>query len=165
MLEGCGFRLRKLHNEGGTLYFPGRSHMFYCQQTEVRDWMPGRLDIGHSLELIPGLFSNLSSAHFRDPLMCRFLGPRPLQHVSIDTTRRGITMDEAVELFDILGQSAQTLVELRFITECPSSMPGDRSWWTPIDIIGIIAERLPRLEALNYCETVSTLDVSILSYM
>jgi hypothetical protein len=160
MLEGCKFRLRTLHNEGDTLYYPGRSPDFFLQQSELRDWMPGRLGIGYELHMLPNLFPNLSTAHFRDPKICSILGPRPLQCVSVDTTNRGMTKDEAIQIFDDLSRSAQSLVELRFVTEGSPTTPGTSGWWSSMDIIEIIGDRLPNLRTLSYHEIIRKFHVS-----
>jgi hypothetical protein len=168
MFEGCKFRLRKLHNEGDSLYFPGRTLDFFVQQTEVRDWMPGRLQVGQtqhdtsSSEFIPStLFPNLSTIHFRDLELCASLPARTLKHVSIDTTRRGLTKTEAEELFTALGRAAgKTVVELMFVTEGSGCMPGASSCWGPVDIIRMVGERLPRVKTVRYYGIISRLHVS-----
>jgi hypothetical protein len=168
MFEGCKFRLRKLHNEGDSLYFPGRTLDFFVQQTEVRDWMPGRLQVGQtqhdtsSSEFIPSsLFPNLNTIHFRDLELCTSLPSRALKHVSIDTTRRGLTKTEAEELFTALGRAAgKTVVELMFVTEGSGCMPGASSCWGPVDIIRMVGERLPRVKTVRYYGIISRLHVS-----
>lgn len=171
MLEGCSFRLRKFHNEGDALYYPGRPSQFYEEQTEMRDWMPGYLEIGARIpEDVPDfssssrIFPHLEKIHLRDPQLLQVLNLRPLTSITIDTTRHGLTKREALRLLDNLSLYHRQLVELRLITEGPSYAIGDgitgSGWWEPMSVIGHIPEKLPELKVLGYSQMPSYYAVS-----
>ena len=171
MLEGCPFRLKKFHNGGDALYYPGRSSQFYIEQTEIRDWVPGYLEIGARIpEYVPDfssssrIFPHLEKIHLRDPKLLPILNQRPLTSITIDTTRHGITEREALWLLDILGVYHRNLVELRFITEGPSDAPSDgimeSGWWEPMNMVRYIPEKLPMLKVLGYSQLPSNYAVS-----
>ena len=150
MLEGCSFRLKKFHNGGDMLYYPGSSSQFFIEQTEIRDWMPGYSEIGRVADYASDftsfrIFPHLEKVHLRDPKLLPILNQRLLTSITIDTTRYGITEREALWVLDILGVYHCNLVELRLIT-----MGG--GWWEPMNVVEHIPEKLPMLKVLGYSQ-------------
>ena len=147
MLEGCSFRLKKFHNGGDMLYYPGSSSQFFIEQTEIRDWMPGYSEIGRVADYASDftsfrIFPHLEKVHLHDPKLLPILNQRLLTSITIDTTRYGITEREALWVLDILGVYHCNLVELRLIT-----MGG--GWWEPMNVVEHIPEKLPMLKVLG----------------